>query len=524
MQAASRASHSATVSFETDAQHLAVTLNRRRYLVLLLLSLFYAAGAVRHAHSKAFWYDEVITLISASAPDAASAWKTALQTDANPPLPHLLTHFSMRWFGPGEIAVRLPAILGFWIFCLCLFRFTRRRLGIYYALVALLLPIATQAYGYAYEARAYGPELAFCGLALVSWQMAAENFRRLPACPILALSLICALLCHYYAILLYVPLAGGEAFRSWRARRIDWSIWVALAFGGAPVVWRLATISRVVHAFSQNTWSPAYPEQVMEFWENSLQHTLSFVVLLAAIVALWMIGGHARTDAPRTLPPALADHELVLGTLFLAIPILAVGAGLAVTHMFTARYALLSLTGVALLAPMIAAWLSDGRALPGFLLLLIALIPLAFVAIEVPPRANPNAGEPVLVKALQQGPVVVADGQLFLQMWHYAATPLKSNLLFLADNAAAVKYMGFDAIDGGVRALRPWAPVPVVEYKDFAAPGREFLVYQNTLRPGWLLASVIAGGGSAELVAYANQRQLYRVRLPTAPPLSRERE
>ncbi|HUI53961.1 MAG TPA: glycosyltransferase family 39 protein [Bryobacteraceae bacterium] len=516
MPAASRAPHSAAASFETDAQHLAASLDRRRYLVLLLLTLFYAAGALRHAHNKSFWYDEVITLISASAPDAAGAWKTALQTDANPPLPHLLTHFAMQWFGPGETAVRLPAILGFWIFCLCLFRFTRRRVGIYYALVALLLPIATQAYSYAYEARAYGPELAFCGLALVSWQMAAEGPRRRLAYPVLALSLIGALLCHYYAILLYVPLAGAEAFRAWRARRIDWGIWVAFALGGSPVVWRLATISRVVQQFSQTTWSPAYPGQVMEFWENGLQHTLSFVVLLAAILALWMIGGRARPDAPKTLPPALAGHELVSGVLFLAIPIVAVGAGLFVTHMFTARYALLALTGVAILAPMIAAWLSDGRALPGFLLLIVALIPLGFVAVDVPAPSNPNTDEPILVKALQQGPVVVADGQLFLQMWHYAPVPLKSNLLFLADNAAAVKYMGFDAIDVGVRALRPWAPVPVVEYKDFAAPGREFLLYQSTLRPGWLLASIVAGGGSAELVTYTNLRQLYRVRLPLA--------
>jgi hypothetical protein len=25
----------------------------------------------------------------------------------------MLTHFSMQWFGPGEVAIRLPAIVGF---------------------------------------------------------------------------------------------------------------------------------------------------------------------------------------------------------------------------------------------------------------------------------------------------------------------------------------------------------------------------------------------------------------------------
>jgi hypothetical protein len=131
----------------------------------------------------------------------------------------------------------------------------------------------------------------------------------------------------------------------------------------------------------------------------------------------------------------------------------------------------------------------------------------------VPPRVNPFAQEHLLAEALQKGPVVVSDGQLFLQMWQYAPGPLKSNILFLADNGAAMKYMGFDSIDGGLPLLRPWSSVHVVQYRDFAAPGREFLVYQNSLKPGWLLPRVLADGASAEIQAYTNYRQLLRVRL-----------
>ena len=152
-------------SLEKDAQRMAALLKKYQYLFLLILTLVYAVGAIGNARNRPLWYDEVVTVMAASAPDAAGTWKAAQAIDANPPLLHLLTHFSMQWFGPGEIAVRLPAILGFWIFCLCLYRFTLRRVGIYYALLALLLPIATEAYTYAYEARAYGLELAFCGLA-----------------------------------------------------------------------------------------------------------------------------------------------------------------------------------------------------------------------------------------------------------------------------------------------------------------------------------------------------------------------
>src|SRR5271166_5531584 len=121
-------------SLEADARRMAAGLDRSRYVVLLVLTAFYAAGAMLHAHGKPFWYDEVYTLMAASAPDAAATWRAAQELDAAPPLTHLLAHFAVSWFGPGEVTARLPQIAGFWIFCLCLYRFVRRRLGIFYGL------------------------------------------------------------------------------------------------------------------------------------------------------------------------------------------------------------------------------------------------------------------------------------------------------------------------------------------------------------------------------------------------------
>jgi hypothetical protein len=191
---------------------------------------------------------------------------------------------------------------------------------------------------------------------------------------------------------------------------------------------------------------------------------------------------------------------------------MAVAIGLFKTHMFTPRYALIGVTGVFLLVPMIAAWLANGRAFAGFLLVCVMVLPLALAVLEVPAH-NPLEEESMLVKALGQGPVVVPDGLLFLQMWYYAPAPLKSRLLFLVDSEAAVKYMGFDSIDVGVGNLRPWSPVPAVNYKDYATPGREFRLYQNSVQPGWVLPKVVGEGGSAQIEQYDNYRQLVRVRL-----------
>jgi hypothetical protein len=349
-------------------------------------------------------------------------------------------------------------------------------------------------------------------LALVAWQAAAERSARSLALPGLAVSIAAALFCHYYAVLLYLPLAGGEAVRLYHSRKIDWGVWAAFAAGGAPIVWRLSTVIGVVKGFA-HPWAAPYPEQAIEFWDNSLQHAASFLTLLLALLALSIILSRKKPDTAGSVIPPLADHELAAGVLFLAIPLVAVAGALVVTHMFTPRYAVIALAGFSFLAPMVAAHVCGGRALPGFLLVAALTVGFGLSSLAVPPSRNPFEAEPVLREALQQGPVAISDGQLFLRMWHYAPEPLKSRLLFLADNDAALKYMGFDTIDGGIRVLQSWSSIRVIEYQSFARPGREFLVYQNTLRPGWLISKVVDDGATVEIRKYQGSRALIRVRL-----------
>lgn len=499
-------------SLEADARKLAGKVERHRYLAILLLTAIYVFGAILHARAKPLWYDEIITVIAAGEPTAAMTWEAAQQTDINPPLPHLLMHYSMRWFSQPEIGARIPSIVGFWVFCLCIYRFTRRRVGIFYAFAALLLPVVTGAYAYSVEARAYGVSLAFCGTALVAWQAAAERSGRIWALPALALSLAGATLCHYYTVLLYLPLAGGEAFRWYRTRKFDVGIWTAFAAGGSTLLWRISVIVGASAKWSAHSWATPSPDQVLEFWESGLQHALPFVALLIAFLALSIVASRKEREPDTASPVALEDHELIAGVLFLAIPLAAVAGALLVTHMFVPRYVLFALAGFTYLTPMLSAYWTRGRTMVGFVMTIVTLVGLGLVTMEVPPAGNPFLHEPILAKALQAGDVIIPDGQLFLQMWQYAPPPLKSRILFLADGGAAVQYMGFDSIDNGLQVIRPWSTAHVIDYRDFFAPGREFLIYQNTLRPGWLLSKVMQEQGTAQIEAYDGYRELIRAR------------
>jgi len=490
----------------TTSERIADFLERRRYLVLAALTLVYAAGVAGRAAARPFWYDEIITLVAARATNLGECLKAALVIDANPPLPHLATHLAIRWFGLTEVTARLPAMAGFWVFCLSLFAFVRRRKGTLFGFCALLLPLITDALPYATEARAYGMELGFCGIALLAWQAAAEGRSRAAALPVLSISLAAILLCHYYGALVYLPLGVAELVRARRTRRLDFGIAIAMAIGAAPLAWRAVAVMGAVQGFAHG-WASAYLRQGIEFWETGLVHGSAYLALLVGLLAL--AGRPAKSvDAGDPVP----GYEWAAGAVFVACPLIAVIAAVFVTHAFTPRYAILGLTGVCILAPMLAAEFAGVRSRTGALMLLVLAWGALLTLIDHPAPRNPFAEEAHLAKALEQGPVVIPDGQLFLQMWHYAPERLKPRILFLSDEAAAIRYMGFNTIDGGLPPLRAYTSIGVVDYREFAASHREFLVYRNLNRPEWVTPRVLDEGASVEVLKTGLGRELVRVR------------
>ena len=190
-------------------------------IAFLLISALYFADTLLRASLKTFWYDEIVTLLLCRLPSFGATWTAVLHgaADFNPPLFYLFTRWGQNLFGEGLIASRLPAIVGFWVFCVCIFVFVRRRLGPLYGCVAALFPVFTLAHNYAYEARPHGSVLAWCGLMLVCWQRAREGRNFSLWTLALFLSSLAALLTHIYAIYLFVPFLAVEFLglvKSWR--------------------------------------------------------------------------------------------------------------------------------------------------------------------------------------------------------------------------------------------------------------------------------------------------------------------
>jgi len=484
--------------------------DRHSLAFILILTLVYFTGTVLRARGKPFWYDELLTVLAATQPTFAATIQAARDLDLTPPLTDLVGHVVNRVAGSGEVVFRLPAMVGFWIFCLCLFRFAARRVNTVFALVAMLLPFLTYGESYAFEARSYGMMLGFCGVALWSWQSLTMGIHRGWSFLGLAIGLAGALACHYYAVLIYLPLAGAEAFRTLRLRMLDKSVWAAFALGMAPLILSLLHVRQVAN-LNQHVVLHATRRDYLAFYSSAFANSLWFVVPALILCAAWLIlrrrESHAESGDPDQVQ--VPAWELLAAALFLVIPVAAITISLVVPpHMFADRYALPSIGGFALAIALVSAILAGNRCAPGIILALPVLLLFGFTMTHGRPFENPFEKETMLKRALQRGPVVINDYVLYLQLWYYAPADVKQRILYLSDEDLSVKYSHIDDI------MQPFQKygVPVLSYRAFATPGTEFYLYFSK-GLGWVPEKVLDDGGNIQVTDWSQGTSVLRIRL-----------
>jgi Dolichyl-phosphate-mannose-protein mannosyltransferase len=499
--------------FEALAENTGALLSRRLVWTVAALSCLFFTTAVLRAHGLPFWYDEISTLFLADLPSAGAVAHAVLNGgDLMPPVCHLAIHFVDSWFGTGEVVSRIPGMLGFWLYCLCLFHFVYRRAGIYYAIAATLLPAVTQSFHFAFEARAYGITLGCAGSALICWQAALRGQRRTWTLPGLALSLAGALSTQYYAVLLLVPFAGAEVWRTIGRRKVDWPVWAAFFGGVAPLGLFALRIRRI--AGSVNDWTPPPAREYIAYYQGEFEFAILFLILLLALAALYAACGGTWRGSAGAPSLATSSYEWLAAALFLTAPLIVITAARYVTHAYAPRYAVVGITGVLLLIPLALHAVSRGSTMAGFLLLLAAGLPFAAqTAAGIPKFVNPLDREPLLRAELVKGnTVVLTDAFLFLRISYYAPAALRSQLVYVADPKVAAAYGGEPILDNGILSQRRYLSATVSDYATFANSHTDALVYFDLDRSAWQLAKIIADGGDLSVLARDHGRTLYRAR------------
>jgi len=472
--------------FGTKLSH---ELEHRTRFWLLVLSVFYFAATCLRASGRLFWYDELCTLYMCRLPDIRAIWAALEEAaDSNPPLFYLVTRSVHALIGEGHVATRLPAIAGFWLMCLTVFYFVRRRSTVTAGFAALLFPLVTRAYEYATEARSYGMALGCAGGALLSYQSATGERRTKGALLTLALTLSAALLLHTYAVLLFIPLVTAELHRSLSRRRLDLPVWLAIA-AASPVVILYVTLFAGLKPFLATTW--AKPELTSVLYSYTFLLDPPFWPLLAAVI-LFSVHRPAGSAAPTPWRCFIPAHEVMAVFVFAALPVFGVLLAFAITKVYVYRYGLYAVIGASIL---IAVFVHSKTGPNNPRAVAPAMAFLLWFAVDFAWREAHQIHNTGLVRVDQSqplqdrksflraagspAPVVISDGRLAMELSHYSRPEVALRLYYLRDPAAALRYSASDVFERTYPILmkRFSLKLNVEEYPAFLARHREFLVY-----------------------------------------------
>ncbi len=471
---------------------------KNRTVWFVLIGLLYLVATALFAVRK-FWFDELFSFYVARLPDMPTVWKALMDgADLNPPLFYAATRTAMSLFGAGEYAVRIPAMLGFFVLCCGLYVFVSNRAGASYGFAAMLLPMVTGAFVYATEARAYGMMLGFCGVALVAWQRANNLARRTPWLFLLAVSLTAALLTHCYAVLMLVPFGIGAFVRDFNRRKIDRGLWLCLLIPSLAVFTYLPLLAAVKPFAVDNPVFRPDLNSLPRFYDFLLTPAL-WPLLAVAIIVAFSADSTRRPEWREVLPP----HELAAAIGFLLVPVLAILLAVFVSHIFMLRYGLGAVIGVSILVSAgSGAVTGRSKAVGAALVLLLAGWFAATTAVWVVRQVGSLQDESLLGKAPFEQlhpelPVVISSGLLFLEMDHYTTPAVASRLNYLMDEEIARKKTGSDVFDKGFLVSRRWFPIRghLRDYRSFLAAHPKFLLYgYSSFDLDWLIPKLIEDG------------------------------
>ena len=473
-----------------DSLERLVASDRLGLLIFAAVSAVYWLTTLPLAHRKLMWNDELYTYYITTLPSLRDIWGALLSGgEQTPLLIYLSTRVSLELFGPGNVAFRLPAMLGFWIMMASVFVVVARRTGYTAGACAAAFPLITAAYKYAFEGRAYGLMLGFAGLSLLSWQSLSLGRRRAPWMAALAASLAAALCTHYYAVFVIVALAIGEVVRCAIDRRVSPAVWAAFLLSLAPLALHLPLIL----ASQENSgafWAPPQWVNIPDFYTTLLAPgaTVAAVILVLALLDLLVRPQHDRElPGPGSTLPPLAEIAVACG--FVLIPVFCVIVAKVATGAFIDRYALASVLGMAVLSGLGTAVVFRTRPLLQLLTAtgLIAWfalsqarelveptgmsVPIARASIDRPAEWLKSAPDNSL-------PVVIADPHTFTVLSHYADPALQPRIVYLADVDISLKRLGHNSVERGMLTLlRPWFHMKVVDFEPFIAQHPRFFVY-----------------------------------------------
>jgi hypothetical protein len=206
-----------------------------RWWPLAALTLLGAALRLSTLDLQSFWYDEAFTPVHVLHPSLWETLRSVGHTENSPPLWYLLEWAASRVLGTGEVALRLPSALAGIATVPVAWAIGRELAGRRAALLcAAIVAVNPLFVWYSQEARVYGLFVLTSAVAMLCFLRAERDPTTVPMAAF-ALSGSVALVTHYFAVFMLIPMVLWLAREPRRRRRVQPAV-AALVLVGLALV------------------------------------------------------------------------------------------------------------------------------------------------------------------------------------------------------------------------------------------------------------------------------------------------
>jgi mannosyltransferase len=445
---------------------------RRRLWPLYLLLAAGAALRLSTLGLQSLWYDEAFTAVHVFNGSFGHMLAQLPHTENTPPLWYVLEWAIIQVLGHGAVALRLLSALAGVALIGVMWAIGQELYGRRVAIIAAALAAASPLFvWYSQEARAYSLYTLMAALAFLAF-LRAERRPSAGRVGAFALASVLALLTHYFAVFLVVPMALYLVrSRARLATRAPWAL-VAIGLCGAALMpLALAQGGRGAEWIAQTSLLArveAVPQYYLTGYSGApLGHAVELLVALpligACVLGLWRVLDPLSGDARAARGSALCFGVGACGTL-LPLALIAFGQ-----DFFDPRNVIGAMVMVSAGIALLAGARVSGRA--GALLAAIGVLALLAVSIDVNfnPRLQRGDWHGVAkVLSSKARALGIARGEMLLATVHLGSAPLEYYLPAL--RPAGTRALALRAIaQVGYAPLAPNAAQPPVPGFQLAA-------------------------------------------------------
>jgi mannosyltransferase len=347
---------------------------------LAALTLLAALLRLTTLGQQSFWYDEAFTPVHVLHPSLLATLRSVVHTENTPPLWYLLAWADSRVLDTGEVALRLPSALAGIATVPVAWAIGRELTGRRATAIATAAFVAVDPIfvWYSQEARAYGLFVLTGALAMLCFLRALRRPTpgRMWA---FALTGALALLSHYFAVFLLVPMALLLLWRPAR-RRPALPALSALALVGLALLPLISAQgghgTQWIGEWALASRLQAIPQYYLtDYYGSALGHSIELLVALPILAGIAY--GLWRVLTPGEERGALISLALAAGGILLPLALALLGADyLAPRNLVAAMIPVTAL--IAIVVP------SRRAGLPGIALTVSIAVGLLAITLDVP--------------------------------------------------------------------------------------------------------------------------------------------